>query len=591
MTSIVTRKFRIYNAQQFIESFSEISTAFEPLTQSPIPTESLNSINYIFIAKSTSWGTPDNPTDASDNIFDTEYQHWREMLSAARVQSSDVSPVIKRYDWVAGTVYREYDDISSTLFDVDYQTTTASLDNEFAQPFYVTTTSGGDKRVYKCLGNNGGTASTIEPTHITAEPLRNTLTDGYIWKFIYSTSSKFETDNFLRVENPQSVSNTVGGIYNIKVSNTAGEANYVFLANQTEIVPGQLENTIEVSIPRGTLTPTEITNLPDSSFIDINSPTRIYRTIVKASGSDPLLIELDESIAIDIDTQHDFIIAPKINIFGDGNRSVDVIASPISQWASNTEVRIVNPEVRGSIFEIDIANIDGATTLGDYGAEFTRATGNSVQNMAADANTVIRPIIGFPQGHGSSPVEELGGNYAMVSKELAGAVVDTSNVPTFTIANEFRKIGLLRDPLGLDNSRITTTTLDQTLRIPINEDTDNLINSLDFRTSDFTLVQNSTNASGKIVDRFNFVDSSGIERFQIRLTEVEGEFSNDLTASMDILNSSDIAVRTGITTEGGGSPISGSLQQFTGEMIYVEHRVAVRRSADQTENVRLIIEF
>ena len=233
MTSIVTRKFRIYNAQQFVESFNEISAANETLTQSPLPAESLNTINYIFIAKSTSWGTSDNPTEATDNIGDTEYQHWREMLSAARIQSSDISPVIKRYDWVRGTVYREYDDTSSTLFNVDYKVTTGSLTNESLQPFYTVTSSGGDRRIYKCLYNNGGTPSTIEPTHTTTEPLRNTLTDGYIWKFVYDTpASKFETDNFIRVEEPESIS-VSGGIYNIKVSNT-GDANFLFISNTTE---------------------------------------------------------------------------------------------------------------------------------------------------------------------------------------------------------------------------------------------------------------------------------------------------------------------------------------------------------------------
>ena len=253
---------------------------------------------------------------------------------------------------------------------------------------------------------------------------------------------------------------------------------------------------------------------------------------------------------------------------------------------------MANPEVRGSIFEIDIANIDGATLLGDFGAGFTRATANSFQNAAADANTTIRPIVGFPQGHGSSPIEELAGNYVMVSKELAGAVVDTSNVPTFTVDNEFRKIGLLRDPLNdEDGNRATTASIDQTLRIPISEATDTLINTLDFRTGDFTLFQAESGASGKIVDRFSFVEG-GITRFQIRLTEVVGEFSPDLNSSMEIFpNGSTTAVRTGITGEGGGSPRTGGLRQFSGEMIYVEHRVAVRRSADQTENVRLIIEF
>ena len=175
---------------------------------------------------------------------------------------------------------------------------------------------------------------------------------------------------------------------------------------------------------------------------------------------------LDSSIEIPIGTSHDFLISPIINVIGDGTRPVQVVASPIKGWASNSAIRTTNSEVRNSsIAEIDIANIDGATTLGDFGIGFTRANATVSQGASASsvANTTIRPIISFPLGHGSSPIEEFGGNYIMVSKELAGAVVDTSNVPTFTVDNEFRKIGLLRDPLDNNNKRVTTTSVDRHL--------------------------------------------------------------------------------------------------------------------------------
>jgi hypothetical protein len=72
MASIVTSKFRIHNAEQFVEAFSEAS----------------NTIMYLFIGKSTAFpddNAPPTPVNSTANI---EFTPWREMYGAKRVNSS-----------------------------------------------------------------------------------------------------------------------------------------------------------------------------------------------------------------------------------------------------------------------------------------------------------------------------------------------------------------------------------------------------------------------------------------------------------------------------------------------------------------------
>ena len=75
MPGIVTRRFRIHNAEQFHEAFSE--------------TASTNM--YLFIARVSAWPDDNDPPTPTDSVQVTEYDSWKKMLSAKRVQSSDIT--------------------------------------------------------------------------------------------------------------------------------------------------------------------------------------------------------------------------------------------------------------------------------------------------------------------------------------------------------------------------------------------------------------------------------------------------------------------------------------------------------------------
>jgi len=202
MASLVTSKFRVHNAQQFAEAFSEAS----------------NTIMYLFIGKNTTFPNDNSPPTPVNSTANIEYTPWRDMYAAKRITTSDVTHAIERYDWTSGTVYDQYDDQDTDLLEDD---------------FYAMTD---EYNVYKCLFNAGATASTTKPTGVSTSPF--TTADGYIWKFMYTVTTakalKFLTNDYIPVQTLTSdggedqwdvqTAAVDGGIHVIKV--TAGGSGY-----------------------------------------------------------------------------------------------------------------------------------------------------------------------------------------------------------------------------------------------------------------------------------------------------------------------------------------------------------------------------
>ena len=169
MPAIATSKFRVHNAEQFKEAFDETS----------------NTIMYFFVGRNEAFPDDNSPPTPVNSTANVEFTPWRQMMGAKRVQASDVTHAIPRYDWTSGTVYDYYDDQDTNLIESD--------------DFYVITE---DYNVYKCLWNADGGASTTKPTGTSTSKF--TAADGYIWKYMYTVSTanalKFLTNDYIPVQ-------------------------------------------------------------------------------------------------------------------------------------------------------------------------------------------------------------------------------------------------------------------------------------------------------------------------------------------------------------------------------------------------------
>ena len=224
----------------------------------------------------------------------------------------------------------------------------------------------------------------------------------------------------------------------------------------------------------------------------------------------------------------------------------------------------------------------GYITLADINA----AGGGSLTGTELD---VIIPPQG---GHGFDAPKELGGFFLMLNQSLEGT--ETANSGDYTASNDFRKIILIRDPKS-SGSAATATTLRGTKAIKIaSSPTPGTF------TADEKITQATTGAVGKVVEW----DSANniLYYIQTGFTDAGVDANGDKSAF------SGANVITGATSGATATPDSSSsatvnnvvfvsgyssaeLDENSGDVIYIENRAPIVRAADQTENIKLIIEF
>jgi hypothetical protein len=199
MSAIVSDKFHVHNARQFVESLSETA----------------NDVYYLFIGRPTPWtvgdGTPDTPEDSTSN---TAFGFWNDIVALRRITTDDLVYCVPRYNWVANTQYNMADSRSAMT----------SLAANTSNPFYVVTAN---YEVFKCIYNgrvNSAGAisnSTVEPTtsgqaDITALTSSSGSPNTYVWKYLYtiptSSALKYLTANYMPVSASHDTLNANGDV-------------------------------------------------------------------------------------------------------------------------------------------------------------------------------------------------------------------------------------------------------------------------------------------------------------------------------------------------------------------------------------------
>jgi hypothetical protein len=203
MPNIITNQLRIDNAKNFIGS---------------VETSTGNSL-YMFLGKPNSWSEETAPDVPADTLGYSA-KIWDEMIGLKRITTENIAHVVKRIDWKKDTVYDEYDNNDAMLFGKHFYV----LNSEF--------------NVYKCISNNSGAASTIEPMGQNLDII--TLSDNYRWKYLYHITAgdqiKFLTNNWMPVLLDDDVSaNAKGGaIEQIRLLNGGQD----YSASSTIVISG-----------------------------------------------------------------------------------------------------------------------------------------------------------------------------------------------------------------------------------------------------------------------------------------------------------------------------------------------------------------
>ena len=361
------------------------------------------------------------------------------------------------------------------------------------------------------------------------------------------------------------------------------------------------------------------TNLYDANFYVMNSNFQVYKCLdnnnngqstIEPTGENTLILETSDNykwkymFTLSASAQANFLSTDfmgvssnstvsnaavdgavnivKIKTAGTGGTNGTYTNIPMRGDGSNGQVSITIAS--GSVTAVSVTNAGTGYSYANIRvSDINVAGGGSLSG--AELDCIIEP----KGGHGFDPFEELGAFFVILNTSFEGA--ETANSGDFTTTNDFRRVALIRDPKSA-GSAATVTTLRATRAVRFSGTPGTF-------QVDEKITQTNTGAVGKVVQ----FDSANKILFytQTRYSDegVDANGNKILFSGTDTINgatSSATGIPTGVTeTVNNVSLVNGhslpEIDEDSGDVMYIENRAPVARSVDQTENVKLIIEF
>ena len=212
----------------------------------------------------------------------------------------------------------------------------------------------------------------------------------------------------------------------------------------------------------------------------------------------------------------------------------------------------------GAVSKVDAKDLSGTLAFGSgYSYADITLTGGG------GTGATIRPIIGVKNGFGADPRDDLRARAIMFNSKPDG-----TESGDFVIGNDFRQVALIKNPLTYTNAKLTDAT-------------GNALNKLNLSTISVAFSPDKTieNISGTkaYIDK---VDSDNLYYHQNETTGF-GLFSPGDAIS---------------ETDGSGAGVvaadsAGDFNPLTGDILYIDNRAAVTRVAEQTEDIKIVIQL
>ena len=513
MVAIITEKFKLHNASQFVESF----------------TEAAPSAYYLFIGKPTPFSSTNDGAGASDTSPPTppdsvsdEFYFWDQMTGAKAIGSTDVLQVIPRRDWSNGTQFDMYKDDYSSLNTAD-----SGASSLYTSTFYFRTSA---NRVYKVISNIPAGEFTAAAAFSGAEPTSESTslftTGGYVLKYMYTITAANATK---------------------------------FLT--TDFMPVITDSTVSAASVNGAVESFQVTNL-GAGCTDGTYYAAVYGDGANSGTANGAIVRI-------------IISSGKVQSFGTNDSTTSGV------------------HAAGTGYTYGTVNIAAGFTFSDAGLTTSSAIGGTT-------DPVFDIIVSPKGGHGSSGVKELGAHFVMTNTTLTGAEGDD-----IAAGNDFRNVGLVIDPTEFGSATVASSaTARQTFAVKFPA-TGTGSPSGTF-SPDEKISQATTNAIGKIVE---FDADLNILYYQ---QERHADFGTNSTTGAFVAFSGENAI-TGASSGAVATPDAGAdtavtlanastitfadgyanpeLAADSGDIIYKENRRPISRSTDQTEDIKIIVEF
>jgi len=467
-------------------------------------------------------------------------------------------------------------------------------------------------------GTSGG-SDTTPPTPVDTVVLNN-----YKWDSMIAAKRIGTTDVTYVVPRRSYANNTIYDMYehDISASNTSTsgatnlfDSTYYFMTEEFKVYK-VLDNNGGTAINAGAAGPTTTQSDPFFSggyylqYMYTLSTSQIQKFVT----TDFIPVLTNTTVQGDTETS----AAPDTAPFNGAPIKVVKVTSG-SGYTNNTYYSPIRGDGTGGVVKIEVSggeiqkfgSLTGNSQVANAGSSYTYGvvdltdvytTYNSSTGAVSVSTTIgsgtggaVVPIISPKVGHGHNGIAELGGHYVMLNAKLEQAEGDD-----FAVGNDFREVGIVVDPTTNGGTGVFSgTTARQTYAVSFSS------SSATFEP-DEKITQASTGAVGRVVE----YDSTRKilyylqERWENYGVNANGDYVA-FTGTGDVVGATSGA--TGVpaqptpptVTLAGGNTISfdstghanPELQADSGNIIYAENRRPISRASDQTEDIKIVVEF
>ena len=531
------------------------------------------------------YATEDVPPAPIDNQAE-KYEVYDDLIAAKKITTDYARQVIRRYNWNPSNnpVFDMWKpDYSKTTTGQTGKPTSTGEESIADAKFYLVN---GQYEVFKCLYNGEDQGLGAGNNTVQLEPTTNPgsgagsydAATGIFWEYDTSTSS------------------VVGRGYKWKYMYTI-PTNDVIRFYSTDFMPIALKPVLDgggnVVGGNATRHATEQLAAANPNAIDVvyiesngtNLPNGLYYAPIVGDGSDGIV---------------------EINISGGTIQTANVIVRGTGYTYGSVHLKtgIDQADAGWTGAPYGLYGDGTAKTPADHSALGTGAiTKATVGATATGAIEVILPPQG---GHGANFEEELNAKRVMTNIRLEYAEGDGD----FPVDNDFRRIGIIRDPFAYGTTnRTTASNLNGLFALKLDNVTaDYQVDELITQTLPTGGEARGTVVSWKL-DASSPTPTAGtpgsgvLKYMQTPALHQDDGVVRAFIADAGQAISGEYSLATGAVTVGDNSSPAGSgitfnnglatpeIENNSGEVIYVENRRLITRAEDQIEDIKLVIEF
>lgn len=633
MPALITDKFRVYNAKQFLESFDEASSTqhfffvgrsktWATLVEYYSPTGTAYSSGSVTLAASPTPGTPytnktltvvanlenaflvtgldplsiagvkfgdtltwtgggatvlkvrpateDAPLDPQDNL-EEKYDYYREIIAAKRIYDSTlgsatgvapdgsyVRAVVNRLDYGRNenfTIRTAPYDMWRPNYASSSNFTRQASSGESGVANLEMIVRNPDYEVWMCIDNYNG-ATPVDPT--VSYPRKSTVAaDANVGTVGYFAGNGIYTDT---------------AKYRWK---------YLFTLNTTEVLRFQSQK----FIPLSTFTGTPVVGPEAVAILNAGSGWANNGTFYAPINGDGQ----QSNTALKI---------VKFTTNGSGNIDTARVLTSAESGVTDTEYTFGTVQM-----------VAGNTTVTSkqfkYGVYSNIALTSAATVPPAATRGSLEVIIPPQGGYGADLQEQVNAKRIMCNIRLTFS----EGSGDFPITNDFRRIGLLRDPKAYNGSDLpaSTETIRNTFAVKFSATNGPSVNYVPDEkiTQTFTTDTVPYTVTGTVVEwkptdpenpsqggELRYYQDSTVDRFQGQVLA----FRNTGAGVSTLVGATSGAAGT-VTSSPGSTPFGTDatlypeIQPNSGEIIYVENRRLITRAEDQIEDIKLVIEF